>query len=216
MTVKSIIDDTLTTSVAPEDNLSKFDSYWKYVKMSLIDADFEKLKTINEDTIGWLEIKGTNINFPIVSNEDFYKTHSFDKSNNSLGWPYRVISNSKVTLIMGNLVNPGVLLGSLDDIYKNSWKSTDDNHIIRYSTEFSSSLYQIISVYKTIGIDEIKVDFENESYEDYLNSIISKSEIDFKSSASTNDEIITISTNSGGKNIVIHGKLIKKRSVLIN
>ena len=49
----------------------------KTVKKSKID--FEKLKKINPDTKGWLQVIGTDINYPFVQSADnqFYLSHSF-------------------------------------------------------------------------------------------------------------------------------------------
>ena len=44
------------------------------------------LKSINSDIIAWIEIEGTNINYPILKDEDvYYLKHSFDKRYNSNG-----------------------------------------------------------------------------------------------------------------------------------
>lgn len=48
--------------------------------------DWEYLKSINEDIIAWIEIEGTNINYPILKDKDiYYLKHSFDKKYNSNG-----------------------------------------------------------------------------------------------------------------------------------
>ena len=50
--------------------------------MDLINVNFTELKKINYDTIGWIQVNGTNINYPLVQtkNNDYYLTRSFDKS----------------------------------------------------------------------------------------------------------------------------------------
>ena len=42
--------------------------------------DFKKLRTKNPNTIGWINVKGTNIDYPFVkyTNNKYYLTHSFD------------------------------------------------------------------------------------------------------------------------------------------
>lgn len=48
--------------------------------------DWEYLKSINEDIIAWIDIEGTNINYPILKDKDvYYLKHSFDKQYNSNG-----------------------------------------------------------------------------------------------------------------------------------
>lgn len=48
--------------------------------------DWDYLKSVNEDIIAWIEIEGTNINYPILKAKDvYYLKHSFDKKYNSNG-----------------------------------------------------------------------------------------------------------------------------------
>lgn len=48
--------------------------------------DWDYLKSVNEDIVAWIEIEGTNINYPILKDKDvYYLKHSFDKKYNSNG-----------------------------------------------------------------------------------------------------------------------------------
>ncbi len=48
--------------------------------------DWNYLKSINSDIVAWIEIEGTNINYPILKDKDvYYLKHSFDKRYNSNG-----------------------------------------------------------------------------------------------------------------------------------
>ena len=49
------------------------------------NINFKSLKEKNSDTISWLKVNGTDIEYPVVktTNNDYYLTHSFDKSYNS-------------------------------------------------------------------------------------------------------------------------------------
>ena len=49
--------------------------------------DFKYLKEMNSDTVGWIKVPNTDIEFPVVKTDDndYYLTHSFDKSYNSAG-----------------------------------------------------------------------------------------------------------------------------------
>ena len=42
--------------------------------MNLINVDFNKLKNINDQTKGWIQVNGTNINYPFVQadNNEYY------------------------------------------------------------------------------------------------------------------------------------------------
>ena len=58
--------------------------------MNLIDVDFTELKQTNSDVIGWIQVNGTNINYPFVQTNDnsYYLTHAFNKSYNDAGWVF--------------------------------------------------------------------------------------------------------------------------------
>jgi len=61
------------TETAKEENTEIIESkeeksspYWDYIKMNLIDVDFRELKKVNSDVKGWIQVNGTNINYPFV------------------------------------------------------------------------------------------------------------------------------------------------------
>lgn len=80
-----IKDDEKTETINPPED--KFDPYWDYIKISLIDVDFNELLAKNTDTVGWVYVGGTNINYPVVQthNNEYYLTHSFDETWNDAG-----------------------------------------------------------------------------------------------------------------------------------
>ena len=71
-----------TVIVNQDTNLPKSDPYWDYIKMNLIDVDFKELKKVNSDTKGWIQVNGTNINYPFVQtvDNDYYLNHTFNKT----------------------------------------------------------------------------------------------------------------------------------------
>ncbi len=216
--ITSIVDDEFTKSIAPDPKLSKFDSYWDYIKLGLIDIDMANLKKINSNTIGYIEIKSTNFSYPIVEYQDgFYKNHSFNKKENSMGWIYLSENSSLETLgtntiIMGNKTFANVLMTNLKSLYKDEWKNDDDNFILKYYTNNYSTLWQIISVYKTKDKNYTATSFDSEDdIKKFITTSIDKSEIKFKAEARTSDKFLTLTTNSNGENIVVLAKLIKIR-----
>ena len=51
-------------------------------------VDFKKLKEQNNETVAWIKVNNTNVEYPVLraTNNSFYLNHSFDKSKNSAGW----------------------------------------------------------------------------------------------------------------------------------
>ena len=58
-------------------------------------VDLNKLKEQNNETIAWIKVNNTNVEYPVVkaTNNSFYLNHSFDKSKNSAGWIFADYKN---------------------------------------------------------------------------------------------------------------------------
>lgn len=186
---------------------------------NLINVDLTELKKMNNETVAWIYLKGTNINYPIVQTNDnkFYLNHSFDKSYNNAGWlfmDYRNNSNNydANTIIYAHNRKDKAMFGSLDELLTNEWYNNLDNRVIRMSSDYNNTLWQIFSVYviKTTS-DYLKTNFINESeYQNFLNLLKDRSYSNFNINVSSNDKILTLSTCHGNeKKLVVHAKLIK-------
>ena len=219
--IKEKKDTENTENVNPPEDLSN--DYWDYIKMNLLEVDFNELLRKNPDTVGWIEVKGTNINYPIVQTTDnsYYLTHAFDKSSNEAGWVFMDYRNDPVsfnqnTIIYAHSRLTGSMFGSLKNILESSWYSNKENHIIRLSTPTENTMWQVFSIY-TIPKESyyITPSFNSaEAYGEFLNTMKSRSEVEFSAEVNTNDKVLTLSTckDNFGNRVVMHAKLIKKES----
>ena len=217
--VKEKEDTENTENVNPPDN--KDNDYWNYIKMSLLEVDFNELLAKNSDTVGWIQVKGTNINYPIVQTTDnsYYLNHAFDKTSNDAGWVFMDYRNDAVnfnqnTILYAHSRLTGSMFGSLKNILESSWYTNKNNHIIRLSTPTENTMWQVFSVY-TIPKESyyITPNFNsNEAYQEFLNTMKSRSEVEFSAEVNTNDKILTLSTckDNFGNRVVMHAKLIKR------
>ena len=211
------VEDTESTIVIentePEESL-----FWKYIKTPLIDVNINELKKLNNDTLGWIKVGGTNINLPFTqtNNNSYYLTHDLEKKYNEFGWVFSDYRN-KVDLTDNNLIIYGhntadtSMFGTLRHVITNNWLNNTDNHIINLSLENKNTLWQVISVYKVNNTtDYIQTDFDKNEYQDFLNLITTRSIYKFDTAVNTNDKILTLSTCSNNDTrIVLHAKLIK-------
>ena len=57
-------------------------------QIHVLETNLDDLISQNEDTVGWITVPNTRINYPVVhyKNNDFYLNHSFDKTYNAAGW----------------------------------------------------------------------------------------------------------------------------------
>ena len=218
--------DTETTEIigAPEEEETNepevVSDYWYYVRFPLIDVDISSLKQKNSDTVGWINVNNTNINYPYVQTSDnkYYLDHSFNKTYNDAGWvflDYRNNSNldNKNTIIYAHSRLDKTMFGSLSKVFRADWHTNKDNHIIRISTETENTLWQIFSVYKIAEESYyITTEFRNDDkYVEFLNTIEGRSIYNFNTSLSANDKILTLSTcYDDNIRTVVHAKLIKR------
>lgn len=213
-------DDDNNTELVNDTNEEETSDYWYYIKFPLIDVDITELKEKNSDTVGWINVNNTNINYPFVQTKDnsYYLNHSFDKKYNEAGWVFLDYRNSKNlnnknTILYAHSRLDKTMFGSLSKVLKSSWYNNKDNHIIRLSTDTENTLWQIFSVYK---IPEesyyITTNFNNnEEYNKFLNTIKQRSIHNFNTNLDTNDKILTLSTcYSDTERTVVHAKLIKR------
>lgn len=81
--------------------------------------DWEYLKSINEDIIGWIEIENTEINYPILQDNDnlYYLKHNYLKKYNSNGSIFTLDINpfnDNETLLYGHNMSNGTMFSMLE------------------------------------------------------------------------------------------------------
>ena len=144
-------DNDNTEIIEQEESIDKNDPYFDYIKMNMIDVNFDNLKKINNDIKGWIKVNGTNVNYPFVqtNDNDFYLNHTLDKTSNGGGWlflDYRNnILNDKNTIIYGHGRVNKTMFGSLKNILDNNWLTNKDNFVIKLSNT-SDDVYCSLSL----------------------------------------------------------------------
>ncbi len=211
-------DDENTELVNKEEDITS--DYWYYITFPLINVDIQKLKEKNGDTIGWINVNNTNINYPYVQSSDnnYYLNHSYDKTYNDAGWVFLDYRNNSALTDKNNIIYAHsrldkTMFGSLSKTLKSDWYTNKDNHIIRLSTETENTLWQIFSVYKTpVESYYITTNFAtDEEYENFLNTIKNRSLYNFNTNLTKEDRVLTLSTcYSDTERTVVHAKLIKR------
>lgn len=220
--IDNVNNDSKVEIINQTDDYSRNDPYWDYIKFNLINVNFEKLKKLNTDTVGWLNIPGTNINYPFVQTNDnsFYLNHTFNKEYNSAGWVFLDYRNNinnfdKNTIIYAHSRLDKTMFGSLANTLKKEWLYNTDNHIVKISTEIENTLWQVFSIYHIpTNNDYTKINFDNSTdFLEFIDIITQRSYYNFNTKINENDKIITISTcYNNYEKLVLHAKLIKKET----
>ena len=100
-------------------------------------VDWVNLKAINGDIIGWIQIEGTEISYPIVKGTDnsYYLKHTFEKNTNAAGAIFMDYTNSSDfqdcnTLIYGHNMKNGTMFHDLVNYKEESYFRQHQNIII--------------------------------------------------------------------------------------
>ncbi len=190
-------------------------------EINVLRVDFNALKEINEDTIGYIKVNNTEINYPVVqtTNNDYYLNHSFNKTYNESGWIFSDYADvfdgtDKNIILFGHNRKDGSMFGSLNNTLNEEWYTNPENQVMKFVTPEGNFNYQIFSIYTTLNEEYyITSDFYNDkSFEDYIANMTNRSVYDFNIDVTTTDNLLTLSTcysNGNTERLVIHGKLIK-------
>ena len=218
--IEEVQDNKGTEIIKQAKKIPKENPYWDYIKMNMIDVNFDNLKKINSDVVGWIKINGTNINYPFVQSKDnkYYLTHSFNKSYNNAGLVFLDYRNNNInnrnTIIYAHGRTDKTMFGTLRKVLNNGWINNTNNYVIKISTEKENSLWQIFSIYHIPTTnDYLQTEFKDErEYQRFLNILKKRSNHNFNTSITSNDTILTLSTcYNDSEKMVVNAKLIKKQ-----
>ena len=133
----------------------------------------QTLQEINSDIVGWIEISGTNINYPVLQGKDdeYYLTHNYKKQKSEKGSIFLSKSydwslpSSNLLIYGHNLINGQMF----KDLLKYSDEEFYKKHpLIRFTTNNKDTEFEIISVFKS------RVYYKNEKnvfrYYDFINA----------------------------------------------
>ena len=174
----------------------------------------------NNDTVGWISIKNTNVDYPVVQGKDneYYLKHSFDKSSNGAGWVFvdyrNDLSNlNNNTIIYAHNVTKGELMfGSLKKLLDDQWNTNESNLVMNFNIKGVTIKWKIFSIYVIDNTNDYLITKFNDKarYNEFIEKIKERSIKDFNTEVTDNDKILTLSTCYDGskKRLVVHAKKI--------
>lgn len=192
---------------------------------TVYDIQYEKvfstLQEINKDTVGWLTVNNTRIDYPVVQakDNDYYLRRDYYQNKNRHGWIFMDYRNNpdelnENTIIYGHNLANQTMFGTLRYALNSYWYKKSANQIITFNTPNENMKFQIFSIY-TIPTtnDYLDITFPTtDAYQSYIDLVKGRSIYDFNIEVTTDDKILTLSTcaNGNDKRLVIHAKLIKE------
>ena len=171
----------------------------------------QELQKENPDVVGWIEIEGTNINYPVLQGTDnsYYMTHNYKKEETKdgsifLDKDYDWSIPSSNLLMYGHNMGDGAMFQDLlkyenEEFYK-------QHPIVRFTTATEDAEYEIISAFKSRVYYKseknvfryyyfINADNEEE-YNEFVNNAKEASFYDTGKDAEYGDQLMTLSTCS--------------------
>ena len=191
----------------PEDNMDVLPS-------------FKKLLEINPDTVGYIRINDTLVDYPVVktTDNDFYLTHDFYKNESKSG-TIMMDYHNKVTpqghsgnmILYGHNMAVGTFFAPLNEYWRTMYDSYDEpsksfykeHPIIRFDTLYEQAEWKIFA-FGIYNVDEsrgevfgynLKYDFTSEDdFNDFMINIMDRSDIFTDVDLKYGDDILTLST----------------------
>ena len=186
-------------------------------------AEVAQLKKENRDTVGWLDISGTKIQYPIVQGKDnkYYLNHTFKKKTNASGaifldcWNMADFTDFN-TVIYGHNMKDGSMFNGLRE-YRYQ-KFFNEHRYIEITLLNKKLRYRVFAAYVSQG--EASTDFrgQNCATEEQRSVFIKaarkrSTELASNETVSRHDRLLTLVTCTGGDHPwfwVVHAVLDKE------
>lgn len=166
--------------------------------------DWPSLQNLNKEIIGWIQIEGTEISYPVVKGTDnaYYLKHTFEKNANGAGAIFVDYTNSSDfqdcnTLIYGHNMKNGSMFGTLRKHFKD--KESVPGKYIWICTPEKNYRYEIFSSHVVDASGDAYTLFSepDEQFAAYVEKMVSQSVVDFGVPVGQEDKVITLSTCTG-------------------
>ncbi len=183
-----------------------------------IKVDFEGLRNINEDIVGWIYCEGTSINYPILHgvNNDTYIHTTYQGEYAQTGSIFIDYQNDPTfsdgnTIIYGHNMTDGSMFAALSQWQMQSF--LDEHPIIWLLTPSGDYAIQVFSAYITTANDEAYSIYfsDTESLSSYVQRMRERSYVisDMQSDPQMRFVLLSTCTNATGDlRSVVHGMLM--------
>ena len=184
-------------------------------------AKFAALRDQNSDFIGWISIEDTKLDFPVMyapNNKDFYLRHDFNKEYSVYGVPYLdekttlgANDQSENLVIYGHNMKTGTIFGCLTG-YKEAGYYQQHPYV-QFDTVYGDGTYEVFAAFSidvaadTSFVYNHYVDMDEETYDTYVEEVISRSDVDTGIRPVYGEQLLTLSTceysSDNGRYVVV-------------
>ena len=184
-------------------------------------ARFAALRDKNSDFIGWISIDGTNLDFPVMyapDNKDFYLRHDFNKAYSVYGVPYLdeqttlgANAESDNLIIYGHNMKTGTIFGCLTEYRKADY--SQEHPFIEFDTVYGDAKYEVFGAFTIDVVNDTSfiynqyIDMDEDTYNRYVDQVISRSDVDSGIRPAYGEQLLTLSTceysSANGRYVVV-------------
>ncbi|WP_213510806.1 class B sortase [Paenibacillus macerans] len=189
----------------------------------VVRSKFHGLLALNADTAGWIEIKDTNISYPVVQGEDndYYLKHDFKGERSKAGSIFMDFRNQlgeapdKNIVLYGHRMKDGTMFAGLRDYLERDF--FDEHRVFRFETLYEEYEVEVFAVYRTTtSFNYIRTSFaDDREFLNFVDEIKERSIYKTDADIGENDVILTLSTcdyllDAEEGRLVLQGKLIAR------
>ena len=185
--------------------------------------NLENIAKINSDVIGWIKINGTNIDYPVMQNGDYYLHRNIYKEYSSHGTPYLAeycnVQYSDNLIIYGHHMNDNSMFAQLENYKK---KKFYENHkfidfYTFYNGQTIKNTYEVVIAFKTVVYTDNSFKYYNytnftdkQEFNEFINNAKALQFYDTGTDIKYGDKLITLSTceysQKNGRMVVVAKK----------
>lgn len=191
----------------------------------LYELNLAELMQYNADTVGWLRVTGTNVNYPVVQtgDNDYYLKRDFNRAWTNAGWIYgdyrcnfEDVRANKNLIIYGHGRRDMSMFGSLEYCRRDWWLNNPAYHTIHLATPNETTVWRVFAVYTTsVDFYYIQTNFYYEGeFTNLVNEMKARSVRDFGVEVTEDDTILTLSTcTTDADRLVVSAVLVETQPV---
>ena len=170
----------------------------------LLNVDLGELKGMNEDVIGWIEIPGTPISYPLLQGKDnqYYLNHNWKKDYNAGGSIFMEAQNRADfsnfnTLIYGHRMSDSSMFNSLRHYESEEYLAKHPRVYI--VTEQGVRVYEVFAAMKVMVTDPVYwlITDQQKYMQKMIDFCLEYSVIESELIPSIKDRFLTLSTCTG-------------------
>ena len=182
-----------------------------------IIVDFDSLRSVNSDVIGWIYCAGTVIDYPVAhGNNDYYLHHSYDGTYSSFGTIFVEETNSPdfsdaSSILYGHHMRSGAMFATLEEWGDQSYY--EEHPVMYLLTPERDYRIVLVSGYAVSAYSDTYTIFpeNNDEFRAYMEKALARSEFQSGAEFDENGHYVMLSTCAymfDNARYVLHGLLV--------